>query len=143
MRRLLSVLFAFGVVVSAQAADPAKQPMAVLFNAEWCLNCKLMRPLLEPLQAEYADRVDFIVLDYTTDEARSEGESLARERGFYPIVQANRATGWVALLHPDGSPAGRLTVAMDDAELRSALDSLVASDTGDTSDMSATSEASD
>lgn len=112
--------------LSAIAGDAATKPMAVLFNADWCLNCKLMRPRLEPLRAEYADRVDFLVADYTTDEGRAQGKALARERGFAPIYNANRATGWVALLNPDGSQAGSLTVKMDEAQLRQALDALLA-----------------
>lgn len=129
MKSILSALL-FGWALTLLSTAPALaegKPAAVLFHADWCLNCKLMKPRLAALQQEYGDQVDFIRVDYTTDAARAEGKKLAKSRGFAKLYNENRATGWVALLAADGAEAGTLHVTMEDAEMRRALDDLVAS----------------
>tara|TARA_B100002019_G_scaffold242715_2_gene219106 strand:+ start:42 stop:455 length:414 start_codon:yes stop_codon:yes gene_type:complete len=116
-----------GVVAPAQAQD--QQPAAVLFHADWCLNCKLMKPKLAALKADYGDRIEFLRVDYTTDEGRSAGAALAKARGFSKLYSENRSTGWVVLLQPDGTESGTLSVTMEDAEMRQALDALLAAST--------------
>ncbi|MEC9408578.1 MAG: thioredoxin domain-containing protein [Abyssibacter sp.] len=120
---LLGLVLALGPMAGSQAAD---KPAAVLFHADWCLNCKLMKPRLAALQQQYGDRVEFIRVDYTTDAGRAEGKALAKARGFAKLYGENRATGWVALLKPDGTEAGALHVTMEDAEMQRALEDLLA-----------------
>ena len=75
---LLGLVLALGPMAGSQAAD---KPAAVLFHADWCLNCKLMKPRLATLQQQYGDRIEFIRVDYTTDAGRAEGKALAKGLG--------------------------------------------------------------
>ena len=133
MSRLLTVALLGLTLVFASALTPLQaqdKPAAVLFHADWCLNCKLMKPKLAALQADYGDRIEFMRVDYTTDAARVEGKAIAKARGFSALYAENRSTGWVVLLQPDGTETGTLTVTMEDEEMRQALDALLAASSG-------------
>ncbi len=119
---LAALLLALATQVCAAAQA---RPMAVLFSAPWCYNCKLIKPKLKTVEAEFGAQIDFIVLDFADDASRSAAESVARERGFLPLFAANRATGWVALLDRDGHQVGELKQDMTVEEMQARLQTLL------------------
>ena len=49
------------------------------FTAAWCGPCKMQKPIIEELEKEYADRVQFRVVDV------DENQALAREYSIHAI----------------------------------------------------------
>lgn len=41
----------------------SKAPTLVVFSAKWCGPCRLMKPIVEELEQEYQNQVDFLVID--------------------------------------------------------------------------------
>lgn len=122
-KRLCALALMATLSLPAAAAD---QPMAVLFYASWCLNCKLIAPKLAEASQGLEDRIDFITLDVSDDAHRQQAKQRAKDLGFYPLYMKNRATGWVALLRLDGTQVGELRVTMDTPQIRAALEQLAA-----------------
>jgi thiol-disulfide isomerase/thioredoxin len=72
------------IVPSAQPGTG--RPVVVKFHARWCVLCMATKDVWEELHAAYANRVDLVVFDFTSDEttaaARAEAQRLGLERLF-------------------------------------------------------------
>jgi thioredoxin 1 len=87
-----------------QQAMRAGKPVVVDFWAEWCVPCRLTKPILEKLAKEYAGRIDFLPVN--VDDSR---ELLERFRVVgIPTVLALR----------DGEVVSRVTGAQNEAGYR-------------------------
>lgn len=101
LQRLAGVFAVFALAgmmaVSALAKTSAK-PTVVLIKAEWCSACQKLEPTMIELMKAYADRVNFVVLDVSTDETTKEATTTARRLGIGRFFQDNQqATSTVAV----------------------------------------------
>lgn len=93
-----------------QAISSADKPIVVDFWATWCVPCRVTKPVLEKLAAEYRGRVDFLPID--ADQSR---EVLDHFKIIgIPTVMALRA----------GEVAARVTGAQNEAGYRALFESL-------------------
>ena len=129
-RLLLAAGLSLAVSWTAVAADPGPddgQPMAVFYHADWCYNCKVLAPKYHPVAAEFADRIQLVTMDFTTDESKAAARARAKQLGIMQAFLANRATGWVELFSPSGESVGRILQSATEDEIRSQLASLAGS----------------
>ena len=85
-------------VSAVSMADPGK-PFVVKLHARWCPYCLMQKDEWSQIEATYAGRVNFVVLDFTneraTERSRSEAERLNLGSFF---DEYSGATGLVVVL---------------------------------------------
>lgn len=130
MKRLLPVLLSLVAMFNmtlAWSAEPAKstQPLAVLIAADWCFNCKVIKPKLKEAYKGFEGKVRFATLDVTDDKTFIKAKQEAYELGVPKLLIGSFATGWVALYDRNGKQVGRLMQDMSVEDMRAALKALV------------------
>lgn len=77
------------------------KPVVVDVFAQWCPACKNIAPTLSKLEADYADRVNFVVLDVTDSSTTAEAEAKADQLGLSSFLAANKSqTGMLTIVDP-------------------------------------------
>lgn len=85
-------------------------PLVVDFWAPWCTPCRITKPILEKLAAEYQGRVEFLQIN--ADESRK-------------LLEEYHITGIPTVIaFKDGKVAGRVTGARDEAGFRTMFEAL-------------------
>ena len=69
--------------------DHAKPTVAII-KADWCSYCRKLEPTMKDLIEQYQDRINFVVLDVTTDEKVAESAATARKLGLSKWFEANK-----------------------------------------------------
>lgn len=125
---LVLCLFAFAGSSAAFADGPQKvsQPMAVLISADWCMNCKIIKPKLAEAYKDFQGKINFVSLDVTDDKAFFKSKHQAFELGVPQLLNGSFSTGWVALFDQHGKQVGRLMQDMSVDDMKAALKTLVA-----------------
>ncbi|WP_161554170.1 thioredoxin domain-containing protein [Stenotrophobium rhamnosiphilum] len=131
MKRLLPIFLSFVALLSsslALSAEPAKaaQPMAVLISADWCMNCKIIKPKLEEAYKGFEGKINFASLDVTNDKTFFKSKQQAFALGVPQLLAGSVSTGWVALFDRQGKQVGRLMQDMSVEDMQKALKALVA-----------------
>jgi thiol-disulfide isomerase/thioredoxin len=96
---------AASVIASSATGPLAKQlqgkPVVVDIYASWCPACRNIAPTLSGLRKQYANRVNFVVLD-VSDKAKVEASmAKAQKLGLAAFFAANKTqTGMVAIIDP-------------------------------------------
>jgi len=67
----------------------AKTTVAII-RADWCSACQKLEPTLSQLKEQYKGRINFVVLDVTTDESTRQAEATARKHGLAKFFAANK-----------------------------------------------------
>lgn len=67
----------------------AKTTVAII-RADWCSACQTLEPTLAQLKEQYKDRINFVVLDVTTDESTRAAAATARKHGLAKFFAANK-----------------------------------------------------
>lgn len=131
MKQLISIFLCFTalmgspLVYGAESAA-AKQPMAVLIAADWCMNCKIIKPKLAEAYKDFAGKINFVSLDVTDDKAFFKAKHQAFELGVPQLLNGSFSTGWVALFDRHGKQVGRLMQDMSVDDMKTALKALAA-----------------
>jgi thiol-disulfide isomerase/thioredoxin len=131
MKRLLPMLLGLVALLSASltwsagTAKPA-EPMAVLISADWCMNCKIIKPKLQEAYKGFEGKINFVSLDVTDDKAFFKAKHQALTLGVPQLLNGSFSTGWVALFDRHGKQVGRLMQDMSVADMQKALQALVA-----------------
>lgn len=132
MKRFLPLLLGLITMFSATlawSAESAKsdQPMAVLISADWCMNCKIIKPKLAEAYKGFEGKINFVSLDVTDDKAFFKAKHQAFELGVPQLLNGSFSTGWVALFDRHHKQVGRLMQDMSVEDMKAALNTLAAS----------------
>ena len=66
------------------------KPTVAIIRADWCTACQKLEPTMSELISQYKDRLNFVMLDVTTDEKTAESAKTAQELGIAKFFQANK-----------------------------------------------------
>lgn len=110
IRPFVLILALLGSLVSATAAECSTaaaaraKPTVVVIRADWCPGCKALEPGMGPLVGKYSDRLDFVVLDITSDETKAQSAAKAKEAGLgdFFATNATKGTPCVAIVSSQG-----------------------------------------
>jgi thiol-disulfide isomerase/thioredoxin len=127
-KRYLFLLLSLLAVFASEPGICAKpaQPMAVLIAADWCGNCKVIKPKLKQAYKNFEGQMSFVSLDVTDDARFAQSQKLAVKLGVPQLLAGQVATGWVALIDRSGKRVGELRQTMSVEEMQQALQALVA-----------------
>jgi thiol-disulfide isomerase/thioredoxin len=67
----------------------AKTTVAII-RADWCSACQKLEPTLSELKEQYKGRINFVVLDVTTEESTRQATATARKHGLAKFFAANK-----------------------------------------------------
>ena len=132
MKRFLPMLLGFVALFSASlswsatTAKPA-EPMAVLISADWCMNCKIIKPKLQEAYKGFEDKIKITSLDVTDDKTFMKSKQQAFALGVPQLLNGTVSTGWVALFDRHRKQVGKLMQDMSVADMQKALQALVSS----------------
>lgn len=99
-RNVIATIFAaFILTVMVGTAAAQSKPKVVIIKADWCSACQKLDPTMMGLMKEYGDRLDFVVLDVTTDESTAMAMSKAKSIGILSFFNQNKKnTATVAII---------------------------------------------
>ncbi|MCI0664975.1 MAG: thioredoxin domain-containing protein, partial [Acidobacteria bacterium] len=83
IRKSAGMLFAF-LALMALMIVPAMaktKPTVAIIKADWCSACQKLEPTMLELMKEYGDKVEFVMLDVTSDEKVAESQATAKKLG--------------------------------------------------------------
>ena len=66
------------------------KPTVAIIRADWCTACQKIEPTMSELMNRYKDRLNFVVLDVTTDEKTAASAKTARALGIGKFFAANK-----------------------------------------------------
>jgi thiol-disulfide isomerase/thioredoxin len=79
-----------GDTMTGQMMMDKSKPTVAIIRAEWCAACQKLEPTFKELMEQYKDRLNFVVLDVSTDEKVAESAKTARELGISKFFTANK-----------------------------------------------------
>ena len=79
-----------GNKMGGQKMMDKSKPTVAIIRAEWCEACQKLEQTFKELMEQYKDRLNFVVLDVTTDEKVAESTKTARELGISKFFAANK-----------------------------------------------------
>lgn len=83
---------------SGKATALKTKPRVVIIRADWCTACQQLEPTMMGLMQEYGAKLDFVILDVTTDETTAQSAAKAKSLGLISFFEANkRMTSTVAV----------------------------------------------
>ena len=95
----LTALFAFTAMSVAAQDDKMmgdkmmvdkSKPTVAIIRADWCEACQKLEPTMMELISQYQDRLNFVMLDVTTDEKTAASAKTAQELGIGKFFEANK-----------------------------------------------------
>jgi thiol-disulfide isomerase/thioredoxin len=108
---MFALMFSFVGVVAAQdemmkenkMMKEKSKPTVAIVHASWCPACKQLEPIMMKLQAEYKDRINFVILDVTDEEAIGKSASIAEKNNLTKFFEENKTkTSTVAVFDLKG-----------------------------------------
>ncbi len=92
--KLLVAFFLFSALflsnnfqVNAESSD---KPLFVIVSTNWCYACKILHPVIDELEAQYAGQVTFLHLDASDEAAVNASRQVAAQYGLAGYFDANR-----------------------------------------------------
>jgi len=119
VKRILSIVFSSfalmnsSLALSADFARPA-QPMAVFIEADWCANCKILKPKLRDAFKGLEHKIDLVNIDVTDDKRFFESQQIVYRLGVPKLLKGSISVGWVALFDRRGNEVGKLMQDMSE-----------------------------
>ncbi len=88
--------------VKPLAQELQGKPVLVDIYATWCSGCRKIKPALEALKQQYADSVNFVVLDVTDKGTIQASEAKAEKLGLTSFFAENKSqTATVGIINPN------------------------------------------
>lgn len=113
------------LIVPAQAKT---KPTVAIIKAEWCSACQKLEPTMMELMQEYGDKVEFVVLDVSSDDNVAESQATAKKLGLGAFFEANKQkTSTVAVFVKGSQPQFVTMQNFDRAAYVKAFDTAIAS----------------
>jgi thiol-disulfide isomerase/thioredoxin len=84
----LAITPAKGNATKATAAKT--RPRVVIIKADWCSVCQKLEPTMMGLMQEYGGKMDFVMLDVTTEETTAQAAAKAKSLGISSFFEANK-----------------------------------------------------
>ncbi len=101
---MLFALLALMALMIVPAMAKAKPTVAII-RAEWCSACQKLEPTMMELMKEYGDKVEFVVLDVTSDDKVTESQTTAKKLGLTNFFEENKKkTSTVAVFVKGNKP---------------------------------------
>jgi thiol-disulfide isomerase/thioredoxin len=136
----LAVLIATGAILYVRNTAPAVPPVSpaeamktgkpyvVKLHAQWCPVCMITKDVWSQIEKAYAQRVNLVVLDFTTDADADASRAEATRLGLTKFFEEyGGATGTIVVL--DGRTkevAASINGSRDFADYRTAIDAALA-----------------
>lgn len=92
--------------MSGQEMIDMSKATVVIIHADWCPACQKLKPTLEGLRKEYKDRLNFVVLDVTTEEKVAEAVKTAGDLGIGEFFDANKKNTSTVVVLGENSKIG-------------------------------------
>lgn len=73
-----------------RSAAAKTKPRVVIIKADWCSVCQKLDPTMMGLMKEYGDKLDFVMLDVTTEETTAQAAAKAKSLGIGSFFEANK-----------------------------------------------------
>ena len=81
------------------------KPTVAIIKAEWCSACQKLEPTMMELMKEYGGKVEFVVLDVSSDDQVAASQATAKKLGLGAFFAANKQkTSTVAVFVKGGQP---------------------------------------
>ncbi len=128
-----SIMYVRNVAPSVLPVSPVEaaktgKPYVVKLHAQWCAVCMITRDVWTQIEKTYANRVNLVVLDFTTDGDAEASRAEATRLGLTKVFdEYGGATGSIVVL--DGRTkevAASINGSRDFAEYRTAIDAALA-----------------
>ncbi|MGE0129020.1 MAG: thioredoxin domain-containing protein [Blastocatellales bacterium] len=107
IRKRAGMLFAF-LALMALMIVPAMaktKPTVAIIKAEWCSACQKLEPTMMELMKEYGGKVEFVMLDVSSDDKVAESQATAKKLGLGAFFEENKQkTSTVAVFVKGNKP---------------------------------------
>lgn len=88
--------------MSLPVVAKGKKPVVAIIKAEWCAACQKLEPTMMDLMKQYGDRLEFVVLDVTSEETLAEAHKTAKKHGLSDFLKEHqKKTSTVAVFSGD------------------------------------------
>ncbi len=118
IRKRAGMLFAF-LALMALMIVPAMaktKPTVAIIRAEWCSACQKLEPTMMELMEEYGDKVEFVVLDVSSDDKVAESQATAKKLGLGNFFEENKKKTSTVAVFVKGNKPQFVTMANFDRE---------------------------
>ncbi len=119
IRKRAGMLFAF-LALMALMIVPAMaktKPTVAIIRAEWCSACQKLEPTMMELMKEYGDKVEFVVLDVSSDDKVAESQATAKKLGLGNFFEENKKKTSTVAVFVKGNKPQFVTMANFDREV--------------------------
>ncbi len=107
IRKRAGMLFAFMALMALMIvpAMAKTKPTVAIIRADWCSACQKLEPTMMELMKEYGDKVEFVMLDVTSDDKVAESQATAKKLGLGNFFAENKKkTSTVAVFVKGSKP---------------------------------------
>jgi thiol-disulfide isomerase/thioredoxin len=126
--RVKSLLTSLAIVALLAMPSLAKhtKPTVAIIKADWCTACQKLEPEMMKLMEQYKDRLNFVVLDVSSEETTAQASATARKAGLIRFFEENKQkTSTVAVFVKGDRPVFQTMTNFDrDAYVRAFDDAI-------------------
>lgn len=92
------------------------KPTVAIIRAEWCSACQKLEPTMMKLMQEYGDKVEFVMLDVSSDETSAQAQATAKKRGLGKFFEEHKQKTSTVAVFVNGNTPDFVTMQNFDRE---------------------------